>query len=132
MNLLTSTWLDRFRPSCWTVDLTRPEEWDEEQSMQETFIFNLRAAYLDLARCMHGPTKTLVTQGTRFHQAMMELGRSQGAMRPFFHELEKWEEQKNGTEQVVSHNPKVKLPKRKTNSGPKWDPHARGGRGGRV
>lgn len=145
---MISTKFDDFRfavPTCWTVDLTPPtqEEWElEEIKNTNPFVFSVLqgAWYLStIPTMLRGAIEEYVKAATKGMRAIQEVGAT-------LYYLDEAERNKHGTYTVHgngpprnytvgSHQPKskkVRLPPRKTNTGPPWDPHKKGGKGGRA
>jgi hypothetical protein len=136
---MTSQSLDRFFnavPTEWQMDLTPPQgEWDEEEvftldEAMKNMWYNFRAPFVQLGK-QFGKIF-----GAAQHQAVLdEYASAIKAVSDAYAILEEQDNELHGLHLNHTHISLAKknqsLPRRKANSGPAWNPHARGGRGAR-
>jgi hypothetical protein len=137
---MTSQSLDRFLnaiPTEWQMDLTPPQgEWDEELQL-----LPFQEAMAGMFAHVSAPFVQLGKQfgrifGAAQHQAVLdEYASAIKAVSDAYAILEEQDNELHGLHLNHTHISLAKknqsLPRRKANSGPAWNPHARGGRGAR-
>jgi hypothetical protein len=141
MDLLTSVRLAFYRPTVWTVDLTPPEPWDELYltlkdiaASVQTLGHGLLAAFQQFGKQMQTTASTSIDPAINdaieaitkadFEQKMAGVD----YLLVVVDEMQEWDEKRNGTYRITSAKPEIKLPIRKTNSGPPRVPFTKRGR----
>lgn len=129
MRLHTSIFLELCVPTCWSVDLTPPTEWDEawQESLWNDDVYGFTLA--DLEKVIQQEFKVHVKP--LFSKFEHGLKLTHKAIEPMVNYLKECDDELNGTKIIKSQKPGIILPPRKVNSGPAWNPHARGGKGER-
>jgi hypothetical protein len=136
---MTSQSLDRFLnaiPTEWQMDLTPPQgEWDEDEIItldeaMKNMWDNFRAPFIQL-----GQQFGKIFGAVQHQAALDEYASAIKAVSDAYAILEEQDNELHGLHLNHTHISLAKknqsLPRRKANSGPAWNPHARGGRGAR-
>lgn len=125
------------RPTTWEIDLTPPvDEEDEDQLGFQQFLGILRQFGKNLA-IQGGLLGTTIHTGIQgiansFH-VVDEAANPLNDIIKAYRVMESLDDARHGNHlhAQVEKKGQSALPKRKTNTGPPWNPHARGGKGGR-